>query len=174
MLRRSPLGPNNNKEAAKENDSDSDEDEQLKDEVARDEMEAVQEARQLKQLATAWKWLMRSLTIICIAGTIFLAIKPGRIGITFGGAAPWRWATMLSIFLGSKALFNWLLDMVMVLLDRKHVVAKRLSFILGGIFDNLVFTLYYIALRIAWGVLLRDAAVGAGGWRGRPVHHEVK
>jgi small-conductance mechanosensitive channel len=46
----------------------------------------------------------------------------------------------------------------------RYVVAKRLSFILGGIFDNLVFTLYYIALRIAWGALLRDAAVGAGGW----------
>ena len=127
-------------------------------------MEAVQEARQLQQLRSTWKWLMRTLTIICIAGTIFLAIKPGRIGVRVGGAQPWRWATMISIFLCSKAVLNWILDLVMVALDRKHVVAKRLSFILGGIFDNLVFTLYYIALRIAWGALLRDAA--GGGRRG--------
>jgi hypothetical protein len=124
LLRRPSLtftDPTTIANAKKEEDSDSDE-ELHHDRTAKDEMEAVQEARQLQQLKSAWTWLMRALTTICIAGTIFLAIKPGRIGIRVGGAQPWRWATMISIFLGSKAVLNWMLDLVMVALDRKHVV----------------------------------------------------
>lgn len=164
LAQRAPLADKDPATKEEEEAEDSDEDEQGNEQNSKDEMEAVQEARQLQQLRTGWKWFMRSLTVICIAGTIFLTIDPGRVGIRIAGAAPWRWTAMLSIFLGSKSLFNWFLDLVMVALDRKHVVAKRLSFILGGIFDNLVFTLYCITLRIAWDVLLRDAAVGDGGW----------
>jgi hypothetical protein len=156
-----------------EEDSDSDnEDQQGENKAARSEMEAVQEARQLEQLKAVWRWLKRALTVIFVAGTLFLAIRPGLMGIRIGGAAPWRWATMASVFLGSKSLFNWILNLVMMALDRKHVVAKRVSFILSGIFDNLVFTLYYIGLRMSWGALLRDAAIGPGDWG--PTHLLVR
>ena len=37
-------------------------------------------------------------------------------------------------------------DLVMMALDRKHVVAKRISFIIGGIYDQLVSTMYYITM----------------------------
>jgi hypothetical protein len=55
-------------------------------------------------------------------------------------------------------ILNWAMDLVMMALDRKHVVAKRISFIIGGIYDQLVSTMYYVTMRVAWGLLLHDAA----------------
>ena len=58
---------------------------------------------------------------------------------------------------------TFFMDLVMLALDRKHVIAKRVSFILGGVFTNLTFTLYAIVLRVAWEHLLRSSANGDGG-----------
>lgn len=153
-----------NTEESKDEDSDHEDLEPGVGTTAKAEMEAVQEARQLKQLRTIWKWIVRTICIAALAGTIFLGIKPGRIRLRIGGAAPWRWTALVSVLFGSRAVVTWLMDLVMIALDRKHVVAKRVSFILGGIFDWLIFTLYFVVVRVAWGVLLRDAATGDGNW----------
>jgi len=71
---------------------------------------------------------------------------------------------MLAVLFLSWALLSSMVSLVMWMLDMKHVVAKRVSFILGGIEDQVVFTLYLVTLLATWSSLLRDAADGDGHW----------
>eukprot|EP00227_Mantoniella_beaufortii_P022117 CAMPEP_0197579570 /NCGR_PEP_ID=MMETSP1326-20131121/3552_1 /TAXON_ID=1155430 /ORGANISM="Genus nov. species nov., Strain RCC2288" /LENGTH=753 /DNA_ID=CAMNT_0043143083 /DNA_START=133 /DNA_END=2391 /DNA_ORIENTATION=+ len=151
------------KTASKEED-DQDVDDDLLGKRNGGEMEAVLEARQLAQLRMGWKVIVRSLCVVAIGGAIFLAVTTNRIDFRLGGASPWRWATYLACVFGARHSLQKILDLVMLLLDRKHVVAKRVSFILGGIDGNLVFTLYCLVLLITWSALLKDAADGVGKW----------
>ena len=128
------------------------------DDEKKEETEALQEARQLAQLKTGLKIFMRTLTLFCIGGTAFLIVRESKIVTRVGGATPWRWGVVLSLFFGGRMILNWAMDLVMMALDRKHVVAKRISFIIGGIYDQLVSTMYYITMRVSWGLLLHDAA----------------
>lgn len=128
------------------------------DDEKKEETEALQEARQLAQLKTGLKIFMRTLTLFCIGGTAFLIVRESKIVTRVGGATPWRWGVVLSLFFGGRMILNWAMDLVMMALDRKHVVAKRISFIIGGIYDQLVSTMYYVTMRVSWGLLLHDAA----------------
>ena len=127
------------------------------DEEKKAETEALQEARQLAQMRVALKIFMRTVTLFCVGGTAFLIVRESKITTRVGGAKP-RWGVVCSLFFGGRMILNWLMDLVMMALDRKHVVAKRISFIIGGIYDQLVSTMYYITLRVTWGLLLRATA----------------
>lgn len=143
-----------------EPEDEKDEDRVGGDEEKKAETEALQEARQLAQMRVALKIFMRTVTLFCVGGTAFLIVRESKITTRVGGAKPWRWGVVCSLFFGGRMILNWLMDLVMMALDRKHVVAKRISFIIGGIYDQLVSTMYYITLRVTWGLLLRDASRG--------------
>ena len=130
------------------------------DEEKKAETEALQEARQLAQMRVALKIFTRTVTLFCVGGTAFLIVRESKISTRVGGAKPWRWGVVCSLFFGGRIILNWLMDLVMRVLDRKHVVAKRISFIIGGIYDQLVSTMYYITLRVTWGLSLHDASRG--------------
>jgi hypothetical protein len=134
--------------------------------LAKSEMEAVQEARQLAQMKMAWRWTIRTLFLISLVGTLVLVAYRHDISTKFGGATPWRWGCWCTIVFGGRQVMTFFMDLIMLALDRKHVIAKRVSFILGGVFTNLTFTLYAIVLRVAWEHLLRSSANGDGGWSG--------
>ena len=144
----------------KDEEPEDDDDRVGGDEEKKAETEALQEARQLAQMRVALKIFVRTVTLFCVGGTAFLIVRESKISTRVGGAKPWRWGVVCSLFFGGRMCLNWLMDMVMMALDRKHVVAKRISFIIGGIYDQLVSTMYYITLRVTWGLLLHDASRG--------------
>ena len=137
---------------------DDEDDEEVTITDSKHDLEAMLEARQWRQLELARRIFVKIVTLVCLAGGVFLAVRSDSISYRVGEAEPWRWSFMLAIFFGSRFLCNRALDLVMWLLDAKHVVLKRVSFLLGGIFDDLAFTLYCIILSISWDALLAAPA----------------
>ena len=72
------------------------------DEEKKAETEALQEARQLAQMRVALKIFVRTVTLFCVGGTAFLIVRESKISTRVGGAKPWRWGVVCSLFFGGR------------------------------------------------------------------------
>ncbi len=63
-------------------------------------------------MRVALKIFMRTVTLFCVGGTAFLIIRESKITTRVGGAKPWRWGVVCSLFFGGRMILNWLMDLM--------------------------------------------------------------